>query len=142
MIGPATVGGIKTTPWKTRRLRICIRWNTFFSPAAHSVHSTKAWVHSHWQHRRVRGESAGRPVVDGLLPDFQVVCWTMWSCRDFIDLDRSVSPALLLSFFSKSVYVHMTIRLRFIFGTLRSDDQLARCDATGCLCLQVWRYVK
>ena len=74
----------------------------------------------------------------------QVACWTMWSCQGLYR-PGSVSEPSSFVVFLLQVNVHMTIRLRDIFGTLRlSDYQLARCDAFtwGCLCLQVWRYVK
>lgn len=93
MIGPATVGGIKTTPWKTRQTRLCgLQWKSVFLDqglGAFALATQARWRFGQWLTDCWRT---------------QVVCWTMWSCRDFIALDQSVSPALLLSFFRKSMF--------------------------------------
>ena len=116
MIGPATVGGIKTTPWKTgqtRQTRLC-SGKVFFW--------TKAWVHSHWQHRRGDASANGWRMVDGRR-------WYAGQCGHVETLSPWISQwAQLFCCFLLQVNVHMTIRLRDIFGTLQlSDYQLARC---------------
>ena len=116
MIGPATVGGIKTTPWKSRQTRLCgLQWKSVFlgpRPGCIRIGNT--------------GEVTRRPMVDGLLTDAGGMLDNVVMSRLY--RPGSVSEPSSFVVFLLQVNVHMTIRLRDIFGALQlSDYQLARC---------------